>query len=111
MLGTAFGMARRALRLRRGNLDVDTVVTTGSGVSDAPKLPDLLGRIPEGEQISSDAADGAYDAHGCRDAIAGWRAEADPDRRTKSLSPSSTDTRNLASRLLASLSQGLSADR
>lgn len=33
-------------------------------------LPDLPGQIPEGEPIASVTADGAYDARGCRDAIA-----------------------------------------
>jgi transposase len=57
-------------------LEVRAVEVTGGGVGDAPLLPDLLGRIPEGEPIASVTADGAYDARGCRDAIADRGAEA-----------------------------------
>ena len=57
-------------------LEVRAVEVTGSGVGDAPVLPDLLGQIPEGEPIASVTADGAYDARGCRDAIANRGADA-----------------------------------
>ena len=49
---------------------------TGSGVGDAPVLPDLLGQIPADEPIASVTADGAYDARGCRDAVANRGANA-----------------------------------
>ncbi len=48
----------------------------GSGVGDAPVSPDPLAQIPEGEPIASVAAGGAYDARGCRDAIANRSADA-----------------------------------
>ena len=57
-------------------LEVRAVEVTGSSVGDAPVSPDLLGQIPEDEPIASVTADGAYDARGCRDAVAGQGAEA-----------------------------------
>jgi hypothetical protein len=57
-------------------LEVRAVEVTDSGAGDAPVLPDLLGRIPEGEPTASVTADGAYDGRACRDAIAGRSAEA-----------------------------------
>jgi hypothetical protein len=42
-------------------LEVRAVEITGSYIGDAPALPDLLGEIPAGEEISSVTADGAYD--------------------------------------------------
>ena len=67
-------------------LEVRAVEITGSGVGDAPVLPDLLDQIPEGEEIASVTADGAYDTRGCRDAIADRGAEAviPPRRNAKS---------------------------
>lgn len=49
---------------------------TGSHIGDVPVLTDLLGQIPEDEQIGSVAADGAYDARKCHDAIADRGAHA-----------------------------------
>jgi hypothetical protein len=41
-------------------LEVCAVEITGSHIGDAPVLPNLLGQIPEDEQIGSATADGAY---------------------------------------------------
>ena len=57
------------------NMEVRAVEITGSGVGNAPVLPDLLGQVPESEPIASVTADGAYDTRGCRDAIANRRAD------------------------------------
>lgn len=64
------------LAVDEATLEVRAVEITGSGVGDAPVLPDLLGQIPAGEPIASVTADGAYDARGCRDAIANRGADA-----------------------------------
>ena len=64
------------LAVDESTLEVRAVEITGSGVGDAPVLPDLLGQIPEGEPIASITADGAYDTRGCRDAIANRGADA-----------------------------------
>ena len=42
-------------------LEVRAVEITGSGVGDAPMLPNLLDQVPEGEPIALVTADGAYD--------------------------------------------------
>ena len=36
---------------------------------DSPVLPDLLDQIPEGEDIGTVTADGAYDTRGCHTAV------------------------------------------
>ena len=64
------------LAVDEATLEVRAVEITGSGVGDAPVLPDLRGQIPAGEPIASVTADGAYDARGCRDAIANRGADA-----------------------------------
>jgi len=66
-------------------LEVRAVEITGSHIGDAPVLPDLLGQIPEGEQIGSVTADGAYDTRKCHDAIAdrGAHAVIPPRRNAK----------------------------
>lgn len=64
------------LAVDEATLEVRAVEITGSGVGDAPVLPDLLGQIPAGEPIASVTADGAYDARSCRDAIANRGADA-----------------------------------
>lgn len=51
-------------------LQIRAVEITGSHVGDAPILPDLLDQIPEGQEIGSVTADGAYDTRKCHDAIA-----------------------------------------
>jgi hypothetical protein len=75
------GARRRVWRKVRLAIDGATlegraVEITGSGRGDAPVLPGLLGQIPEGEEIASVTADGAYDTRGCRDAIANRGADA-----------------------------------
>ena len=47
------------LAIDEATLEVRAVKITGSGVGDAPVLPDLLGQIPNGEEIASVTADGA----------------------------------------------------
>lgn len=54
--------------MRKVHLAIDTATTdigamesTSSGDGDSPVLPDLRGQIPEGEDISTVAADGAFD--------------------------------------------------
>ncbi len=64
------------LAVDESTLEVRAVEITGSGVGDAPVLPDLLGQVPAGEEIASVTADGAYDTRGCRDAIANRGADA-----------------------------------
>ena len=74
------------LAVDESTLEVRAVEITGSGVGDAPVLPDLLSQIPADEPVASVTADGAYDARGCRDAVAGRGAEAviPPRRNAKS---------------------------
>ena len=57
-------------------LEVRAVKITGSGIGDAPILPDLLSQIPVGEEIGSVTADGAYDTRKCHEAIADRGAHA-----------------------------------
>ncbi|CUH39894.1 Transposase DDE domain protein [Jannaschia seosinensis] len=64
------------LAMDEATLEVRAVEITGSGVGDAPVLPDLLGQVPADEEIASVTADGAYDTRGCRDAIANRGADA-----------------------------------
>ena len=49
--------------------DIRAVEFTPSRDSDSPVLPDLLGQIPVGENISTVTADGAYDTRRCHTAI------------------------------------------
>lgn len=49
--------------------DIRAVEFTPSRDGDSPVLPDLLGQIPEGEDISAVTADGAYDTRRCHTAI------------------------------------------
>lgn len=92
-------------------LQVRAIEITGSGVGDAPVLPDLLAQIPEGEAIASVTADGAYDTRGCRDAIANRGADAIiPPRRNakpwKKDSPGAAD-RNEALRAIKHLGRAI----
>ncbi len=64
------------LAVDEATLEVRAVEVTESRVGDAPMLPGLLSQIPEGEQIASVTADGAYDGGACRDAISLRGAEA-----------------------------------
>ena len=57
-------------------LEIRAVEITGSHIGDAPVLPDLLDQIPEGQEIGSVTADGAYDTRKCQDAIADRGAHA-----------------------------------
>ncbi|MBL3587891.1 IS5/IS1182 family transposase, partial [Rhodovulum sulfidophilum] len=43
---------------------------TSSRQGDSPLLPDLLSQIPEGEEIATVTADGAYDTRRCHAAVA-----------------------------------------
>lgn len=64
------------LAVDEATLEVRAVDITGSGLGDAPMLPDLLSQIPEGEPIASVTADGAHNGRACRDALAERGAEA-----------------------------------
>jgi len=99
------------LAMDEATLEVRAVEITGSGVGDAPVLPDLLAQIPEGEAIASVTADGAYDTRGCRDAIANRGADAViPPRRNakpwKKDSPGAAD-RNEALRAIKHLGRAI----
>ena len=54
--------------------DIRAVEFTPSRDGDSPVLPDLLGQIPEAEQIGTITADGAYDTRRCHKAIIEWQA-------------------------------------
>ena len=56
--------------------DIRAVEFTPSSDGDSPVLPDLLGQIPEGEQIGTVTADGAYDTRRCHTAIIDRQATA-----------------------------------
>ena len=49
--------------------DIRAVECTSSSDGDSPVLPELLGQIPEGEDIGTATAGGAYDTHRCHTAI------------------------------------------
>ena len=49
--------------------DIRAVEFTSSSDGDSPVLPDLLDQIPEGEEIGTVTADGAYDTRRCHTAI------------------------------------------
>ncbi|OIQ80535.1 transposase DDE domain protein [mine drainage metagenome] len=49
--------------------DIRAVEFTPSSDGDSPVLPELLGQIPEGEEIGTVTADGAYDTRRCHTAI------------------------------------------
>lgn len=49
--------------------DIRAVEFTPSREGDSPVLPDLLGQIPEGEDIGTVTADGAYDTRRCHGAV------------------------------------------
>ncbi len=52
-----------------GTFDIRAVEFTPSSDGDSPILPELLNQIPEGEEISTVTADGAYDTRRCHAAI------------------------------------------
>ena len=49
--------------------DIRAVEFTSSRQGDSPLLPELLAQIPEGEEIATVTADGAYDTRRCHTAI------------------------------------------
>ena len=49
--------------------DIRAVEFTPSSDGDSPVLPELLAQIPEGEDIGTVTADGAYDTRRCHSAI------------------------------------------
>jgi hypothetical protein len=49
--------------------DIRAVEFTPSSDGDSPVLPELLDQIPEGEEIGTVTADGAYDTRRCHTAI------------------------------------------
>ena len=49
--------------------DIRAVEFTSSSDGDSPVLPDLLEQIPEGEEIGTVTADGAYGIRRCHTAI------------------------------------------
>ncbi|MCZ4270144.1 IS5 family transposase [Rhodobacteraceae bacterium G21628-S1] len=54
--------------------DIRAVEFTPSRDGDSPVLPDLLGQVPEDEQIGTVTADGAYDTRRCQTAILARKA-------------------------------------
>lgn len=56
--------------------DIRAVEFTSSRQGDSPLLPDLLSQIPEGEEIATVTADGAYDTRRCHAAIIEHGADA-----------------------------------
>lgn len=56
--------------------DVRAVEFTSSRQGDSPLLPELLSQIPEGEEITTVTADGAYDTRRCHAAIIERGADA-----------------------------------
>ncbi|MBL3598076.1 IS5 family transposase [Rhodovulum sulfidophilum] len=56
--------------------DIRAVEFTSSRQGDSPLLPDLLSQIPEGEEIATVTADGAYDTRRCHAAIIERGADA-----------------------------------
>ena len=56
--------------------DIRAVEFTSSSDGDSPVLPELLGQIPEGEEIGTVTADGAYDTRRCHTAIIDRQATA-----------------------------------
>ena len=53
--------------------DIRAVEFTPSSDGDSPVLPELLDQIPEGEEIGTVTADGAYDTRRCHTAIMTYR--------------------------------------
>lgn len=56
--------------------DIRAVEFTPSSDGDSPVLPELLDQIPEGEEIGTVTADGAYDTRRCHTAIIDHQATA-----------------------------------
>ena len=72
-------------------LEVRAVDVTGSNISDAPVLPDLLNQIPSSQDIGSVTVDGAYDTRKCHEEIAAINAHAviPPRKNAKPWKPTS----------------------
>ena len=94
-----------------GALAIRAIEVTNSSVGDAPVLPDLLGQIPENQEIASVTADGAYDTRGCRDAIASRGADTiiPPRRNARAWKPNTSGAieRNEALRSIKHLGRAL----
>ncbi|ASP18948.1 transposase DDE domain protein [Antarctobacter heliothermus] len=90
-------------------LEVRAVGITGSHISDAPVLPDLLRQIPMGEKIGSVVADGACDTRKCHDAIAdrGAHAVIPPRKNAKPRKTAGAVARNEALRAAKDLGRAL----
>lgn len=56
--------------------DIRAVEFTPSSDGDSPILPELLDQIPDGEEIGTVTADGAYDTRRCHTAIIDRQATA-----------------------------------
>ena len=54
--------------------DIHAVEFTPGSDGDSPVLPELFDQIPEGEDIGTMTADGAYDTRRCHTAIIGRQA-------------------------------------
>ncbi|GHE02932.1 hypothetical protein GCM10008024_24290 [Allgaiera indica] len=75
------GAKRRVWRKIHLGIDAQTpefraVEITGGHIGDAPVPPDPLDQVPQGQEIGSVTADGAYDTRKCHDATAGRGAHA-----------------------------------
>ena len=64
------------LALDTATSDIRAVEFTPSSDGDSPVLPELLDQIPEGEEIGTVTADGAYDTRRCHTAIIDRQATA-----------------------------------
>ena len=60
--------------------DIRAVEFTPSREGDSPVLPDLLDQIPQGEEIGTVTAEGAYDTRRCHAAIISRQATLDLHR-------------------------------
>ena len=68
--------ARSILAMDTATSDIRAVEFTPSSDGDSPVLPELLDQIPEGEDIGTVTADGAYDTRRCYTAIIDRQATA-----------------------------------
>ncbi len=64
------------LAMDTATTDIRAVEFTSGSDGDSPVLPDLLDQIPEGEDIGTVTADGAYDTRRCHTAIIDRQATA-----------------------------------
>ena len=68
--------ARSILAMDTATSDIRAVEFTPSSDGDSPVMPELLDQIPEGEDIGTVTADGAYDTRRCYTAIIDRQATA-----------------------------------